>query len=241
MVVRPKVLIVDADKEFCNYLVSLLLSNEYEPMVAHSVEAAMDIISSHCPDITILNPDLPDMDGLRIVLAVRTWSLMPILVLTEQDTLERKIKALEGGADDYLIKPCADEELLVRMRMAFRHTRMQESNLEFVNQGIIRIGDLLIDYNKYRVYVDGVDAHLTQNEYRMVAMLARYAGTVIKYKQIMRELWGPNSDEDDNQILRVNMTNIRKKLGTKTYIYTENGVGYRMVNNEEFEIENYKE
>ena len=238
--VRQKVLIVDSDKNFCNYLSSLLSANEYEPMEAHSVEAAMGIVSSHCPDLTILNPELPDMDGMRIISAVRAWSLMPIILLTEQKEESRKVKAMDSGADDYIVKPCGDEELLARMRMAFRHTRMMESNLEFVNKGIIRIGDLLIDYNKYRVYVDGVDARLTQNEYRMVAMLAKYAGNVITYEKIMRELWGPNSDEDDNQILRVNMTNIRRKLGTKTYIYTENGVGYRMINNEEFEEEQKK-
>ena len=122
------------------------------------------------------------------------------------------------------------------MRAAVRHTRTASGDLQFVNSGKIVIGHLTVDYDKYRVYVDGNDAGLTQNEFRLVGLLARYNGKVLDYERVMQELWGPNAG-DDNQILRVNMANIRRKIEDDAlqpkYLFTENGVGYRMVSQEE--------
>ena len=142
------------------------------------------------------------------------------------------MEALDAGADDYLTKPFGTSELLARIRAALRHTRTAASSGSVRDSGVIEVGDLVIDYDKRRVFVKGIDARLTQNEYRIVALLGRFAGRVLTYDYLIRELWGPSAS-GDNQILRVNMANIRRKIeknpATPEYIFTEVGVGYRMI------------
>ena len=236
MTIKQKILIVDNDKEFCAYLSDLMSENQYEPLVVHTGDEAMSMITSHCPEMILLEQDLPDMDGIKILKSVREWSKMPIIILSRRTAEEDKVLALDSGADDYVAKTCGTQELLARMRSGFRHTRTDSEDLQFANEGKIIIGDMLIDYNRYRVYMEGNDAGLTQNEFRLVALLGKYAGKVLTYEWIMKELWGPNAGYD-NQILRVNMTNIRRKIdddpNDPKYLFTENGVGYRMVTKEE--------
>ena len=236
MTIRQKALIADADKGYCEELSMLLSENGYEVHIAHTGAETLRMISSHCPEIVLLNLVLPDMDGIDILREVRSWSVMPMIIISRNAEEQSIVKALDQGADDYVTRQCGALELLARMRAAIRHTRTINGDLQFANEGRIVLGGLSIDYNKYRVYVDGEDAGLTQNEFRMVALLGRYAGSVLTYERIIRELWGPNAG-GDNQILRVNMTNIRKKIGELSgetkYIYTENGIGYRMISKEE--------
>ena len=146
------------------------------------------------------------------------------------------MEALDLGADDYITKPFGTSELLARIRMALRHTQTMSQNEQIARTGCFRSGGLTIDYNKYRVYVDGVDAQLTQSEYRIVALLGKHAGRVLTYDYLMKQLWGPNSS-GDNKILRVNMAKIRRKIEKKPsqpkYIFTETGVGYRMAEEDE--------
>ena len=143
--------------------------------------------------------------------------------------------ALDAGADDYLTKPFGTSELLARIRTAIRHTRTTEQNSSIRNSGILKVGRMTIDYDKRRVFVDGRDARLTQNEYKIVALLGRFAGKVLTYDTIIKELWGPSAG-GDNQILRVNMANIRRKIeknpATPEFIFTEVGVGYRMMDSD---------
>ena len=147
-----------------------------------------------------------------------------------------KVEAIDLGADDYITKPFGASELLARIRMALRHTQTMSQNAQIARTGQFHSGGLTIDYNKYRVYVDGVDAQLTQGEYRIVALLGKYAGRVLTYDFLMKELWGPCS-KGDNKILRVNMANIRRKIektpAQPKYIFTEVGVGYRMAEGDE--------
>ncbi len=236
MTIRQKVLLVEHDREFCAYLSAVLFDEGYEVLPATTGEEAMRMALSHCPEIILLEPDLPDMDGMEVLKSVRQWSLRPVIVLSEKSEEQMVADALDAGADDYITKPVGQIELLARMRAAIRHTRTGSGDLQFSNEGKIVIGHLTIDYNKYKVYVDETDAGLTQNEFRMVALLARYAGKVLTYEQVMQELWGPNAG-DDNQILRVNMTNIRRKIEDDAlrpkYLFTENGIGYRMISPEE--------
>ena len=129
------------------------------------------------------------------------------------------------------VKPFGTSELLARIRTAIRHTRTSLSNPEIAQSGRFTTGDLVIDYDKHQVLIHGENARLTANEYRIVSLLGKYAGKVLTYDFIIKELWGPKA-KNDNQILRVNMANIRRKIeenpGQPKYIFTEVGVGYRM-------------
>ena len=236
MSIRQKVLLAEPDKELCNSLSAMLSVHGYEVLPAASGEEAIRMALSHCPEIILLELELPDMSGMQVLDSVREWSLQPVIVLSERTEEQIVAEVLEHYADDYMVKPVRELELLARMKASVRHTRTGSGDIKFANEGKIVIGHLTIDYDKYRVYVDETDVELTQNEFRMVGLLARYAGKVITYEQVMQELWGPNAG-DDNQILRVNMTNIRRKIEDDAlkpkYLFTENGVGYRMVTKEE--------
>ena len=189
------------------------------------------MISSYCPDVVILDLGLPDMDGLEILRELRTWSSLPVVVVSARTHERDKVEALDLGADDYLTKPFGTDELLARVRTAIRHTRTTSENSEIARQGTYTVGDLVIDYNKHQVLLGGENVHLTVNEFRIVALLGKFSGKVLTYAYIMKELWGPRADSD-NQILRVNMANIRRKIeknpAEPQYIFTEAGVGYRM-------------
>ena len=172
------------------------------------------------------------MDGMQIIEAVRQWTQLPILVVSARSHERDKVMALEKGADDYITKPFGAAELLARIRVAIRHSRNGIGSGNIAKSGKFIAGDLTIDYDKHQVLVSGENAHLTQNEFRIVALLGKCAGKVLTYDFIMKELWGPQS-KGNNQILRVNMANIRRKIeknpAEPQYIFTEVGVGYRMV------------
>ena len=175
---------------------------------------------------------LPDMDGMKILQGVREWSSMPVIVVSARTHERDKVEALDLGADDYITKPFGTSELLARIRTAIRHTRSGIPNQQGGQTGVFKAGGLTIDYDKHRVFIDGVDAGLTQNEYKIVSLLGKYAGKVMTYDYIIKEIWGPNM-KNDNRILRVNMANIRRKIeknpAEPQYIFTEVGVGYRIV------------
>ena len=183
------------------------------------------------PDVLLLDLGLPDMDGSEIIRSVRTWSRMPIIIISARSAEIDKAAALDMGADDYLTKPFGTVELLARIRTALRHTRTDGTSDGLAMTGEYHVGDLCIDYNKHRVFLAGEDTHLTPNEYKIVALLGRHAGQVLTYKSMMKELWGPGVG-GDNKLLRVHMANIRRKIEPNPvepqYIFTEVGVGYRM-------------
>ena len=237
MNVKDRVLVIEDEQRIEAFLVALLEANEYDVIVAHTGQEAMSLVSSHCPDLILLDLGLPDMDGIEVLRAVRRWSHMPVLVVSARTEELDKVEALDAGADDYITKPFGTAELLARIRAAIRHTRTVSANEELANSGVYQVGGLCVDYNKRRVFIDGRDANLTQNEFRLVALLGRSAGRVITYDAIMQELWGPNM-KTDNQILRVNMANIRRKIeknpADPQYIFTEARVGYRMAESGDF-------
>lgn len=232
MKIREKILIVEDEQSICNFVTAILTANDFEPLVAGSATQAKTMIASHCPDLILLDLGLPDCDGMEVLRYVRSWSRTPVIVVSARTHENDKVNALEAGADDYITKPFGTAELVARIRTAIRHTRTVSSNDGLAQTGVFRAKDLAIDYDKHRVYIRGEDAHLTQNEFRIVALLGRYAGKVLTYDIIIRELWGPQA-KSSNQILRVNMANIRRKLeknpAEPEYIFTEAGVGYRMV------------
>ena len=231
MNIREKILIVEDEKSIAHFISTILNSNDYETLLARSGSEAKTMISSHCPDLVILDLGLPDMDGIDVLRELRSWSSLPVVVVSARHHEHDKVEALDYGADDYLVKPFGTSELLARIRTAIRHTRTTLSNAQIAQSGKFVTGDLTIDYDKHQVLMNGENAGLTVNEYKIVALLGKYAGKVLTYDFIIRELWGPKA-KTDNQILRVNMANIRRKIeptpGNPQYIFTEVGVGYRM-------------
>ena len=232
MEIRDRVLVIEDDKSIRNFLRAILEANNYDVLMASSGTEAYSMITSQCPDVVILDLGLPDMDGMEILKNVREWSTMPVLVVSARSHEKDKVRALDLGADDYITKPFGTSELLARVRTAIRHTRTSCMNAEMAKTGTFVVAGLTIDYDKHRVFVDGKDAGLTQNEFKLVALLGKFAGRVLTYDYIIKEIWGPNM-KNDNQILRVNMANIRRKIeenpAQPKYIFTEVGVGYRMI------------
>ena len=232
MELKDKILVVEDDQNICNVITTVLGNNRYEVLVAKNGSQALTLISSHCPDLILLDLGLPDMDGLEIIRSVRTWSHMPIVVVSARAHEQEKVQALDMGADDYITKPFGASELLARIRTALRHTHTSNVGAQIAQTGKFEVGELMIDYDKRQVSVKGQSVHLTPNEYKILALLGKNAGRVLTYDTIIRELWGPGT-KSDNQILRVNMANIRRKIeenpGEPRYVFTEAGVGYRMV------------
>lgn len=232
MEIKDRVLIVEDDKSIRNFIRAILEANNYDVIIANTGAEAYSLITSRCPDLVILDLGLPDMDGVKILKQVREWSAMPIIVVSARTHEKDKVEALDLGADDYITKPFGTSELLARIRTAIRHSRSTYLSPDGRPSGTFSAGGLVIDYDKHRVFVDGSDANLTQNEFRLVGLLGKYAGKVLTYDFLIREIWGPNM-ENNNRILRVNMANIRRKLeknpAQPRYIFTEVGVGYRML------------
>ena len=232
MNIREKILVVEDEKSISRFISTILNTNGYEAMQARSGQEALSMIASHCPYLIIPDLGLPDMDGMDILRQLRSWTSLPVVVVSARTDESEKVRALDEGADDYITKPFGTSELLARIRTAIRHTRTTGGNPLIAKENKFRAQGLLIDYDKYRVYVDGRDANLTQNEFKLVALLGRYAGRVLTYDYLIREIWGPHKTYD-NQILRVNMANFRRKIEKNPaephYIFTEVGVGYRMI------------
>ena len=230
------IVIVEDEYNISSFVSAVLQANGFDTMVARNGAEAIILITSHCPDLVLLDLGLPDMDGQGIIENVRGWSNVPIIVVSARTRERDKVMALESGADDYITKPFGTSELLARIRTALRHVQLREGEQAQRQTGVFHTGDLEVDYDKRRVYVNGEDAHLTQNEYKIVSLLSKYSGRVLTYDSIIKHIWGPNAKQG-NQILRVNMANIRRKIEPSTaeprYIMTEMGVGYRMAEGED--------
>ena len=217
MKLKDKVLVVEDEQNISNFISTVLTANDFDVLVAQTGAEAVSMITSHCPDLIILDLGLPEMDGLNILKEVRSWSSLPIIVVSARTHEHDKVMALDLGADDYIEKPFGTSELLARIRTAIRHTRTPLDNNEIAQSGKFTVKDLTIDY------------------FKIVALLGKYAGKVLTYDYLIKQIWGPKA-KADNQILRVNMANIRRKIeknpASPEYIFTEIGVGYRMLEND---------
>ena len=229
-----KVLIVEDEANICSFIETLLTTNEYQVLVAHTCTMGLTMFASHNPDLVILDLGLPDRDGLELIRTVRQKYMTPIIVLSARTDEMDKIEALDLGANDYITKPFGTGELLARVRVALRLSRLGTAagavpGGEFCAQG------LRINYDRRKVFVDGQEVRLTQTEYNIVAFLSQHAGRVMTYAAIVRAIWG-DTDVGSTKKLQVNMANIRKKLGSRPgsnpYILNELGVGYRMIDEE---------
>ena len=155
MKIKDKVLIVEDEQSISSFISMILTANGYDTIIVNTGEEALTMISSHCPDLIVLDLGLPDMDGLEVLRSVRKWSSLPIVVVSARNHERDKVEALDYGADDYLVKPFGTSELLARIRTAIRHTRTSLSNPEIAQSGRFTTGDLVIDYDKNQVLIHG--------------------------------------------------------------------------------------
>lgn len=231
---KLSILLVEDEKNICDFISTSLSAQDYRISTAHTGKEALPIITSQCPDLILLDLGLPDMDGMEIIRQVRTWSSVPIIVLSARTQEQEKVRALDLGADDYLTKPISTSELLARIRTALRHSNRLNTDSPLYKRPFHAKG-LTIDFEKHLVSVDGKDVHLTQIEFKIISLLAQNSGRVMTYDTIISNIWGPYAD-DDNSILRVNMAHIRRKLeqnpAEPQYVFTEIGIGYRMIEDE---------
>ena len=228
---KPLILVVEDDKSVNNLITTILKTHDYRYLTAVNGASAVIEASSHNPEIVLLDLGLPDTDGVEVIKKIRSWSNMPIIVISARNEDKDKIEALDAGADDYLTKPFSVDELLARLRVVTRrlsaapNQTMEEASV-FVN------GALRIDYAAGCAYLDGKELHLTPIEYKLLCLLAKNVGKVLTHTFIMQNIWG-NSGSDDIASLRVFMATLRKKLekepGSPQYIQTHIGVGYRML------------
>ena len=225
-----KVLVVEDEANICSFIETLLETNGYQALVAHTCSMGLTLFASHNPDLVILDLGLPDRDGLELIRTVRQKYMTPIVVLSARTTEQDKIEALDLGANDYVTKPFGTGELLARVRATLRVNRY--STAGNLPTGTFTAQDLEINYERRKVFVAGQEIKLTQTEYNIVAFLSEHAGRVMTYAAIVRAIWG-DTDCGSTKKLQVNMANIRKKLGSRpgsnNYILNELGVGYRMI------------
>ena len=228
---KPLILVVEDDAAIRNLITTTLRANEYRHLVAPTGETALLEAASHNPDIVLLDLGLPDVDGVQVIEKIRTWSNMPIIVISARSEDTDKIEALDAGADDYLTKPFSVEELLARLRvtqrrLSFMTAEMLAASSVFVN------GKLRVDYAGGCAYMNDQELHLTPIEYKLLCLLSKNVGKVLTHTFLTQNIWG-RSWENDIASLRVFMATLRKKLeiepDSPQYIQTHIGVGYRMM------------
>ena len=225
---KPLTLVVEDDSTVRNLITTTLKSNEYRFITAPTGEEAIAAATTQQPDIVFLDLGLPDMDGIEIIKRIRTWSQMPIIVISARSEDGDKVAALDAGADDYLTKPFSVTELLARLRVAQRRIAVAVSNS---TDSIFRNGNLTIDYGAGCVTLGGEEMRLTPTEYKLLCLLAKDAGKVLTHTYLTGKIWG-SSWESDMASLRVHMATLRKKLEKDSqtqYIQTHIGIGYRML------------
>jgi two-component system, OmpR family, KDP operon response regulator KdpE len=221
---KPVALIIDDEVQIRRLLRVVLEAENYQTHEAETGQQGLIEIASRRPDIILLDLGLPDLDGLEVLKRLREWSEAPVLVLSVRDDEEGKVAALDAGAEDYVTKPFSTPELLARLRAAQRKTRPEEEI------SVFKSGDLIVDLTARVVTRAGHEIKLTATEYALLRLFVRHAGRILTHRQILREIWGPKSEEH-RQYLRVYVTHLRQKIeadSTKPrLIKTEPGIGYR--------------
>ncbi len=228
---KPLILVVEDDPAVRNLIATTLETNNYRFHTVPNGEQAILEASSHNPDIVLLDLGLPDIDGIEIIQKIRSWSQMPIIVISARSEDTDKIDALDAGADDYLTKPFSVEELLARLRVTLRRLSYIRSTAESESSVFVN-GEIEIDYAAGCVFFNHHELHLTPIEYKLLTLLARNVGKVLTYTFITQSIWG-SAWENDVASLRVFMATLRKKIesdpSSPQYIQTHIGVGYRML------------
>ena len=228
---NPVVLVIEDDAPVRNLIVTTLKTHDYRYLTAKTGAEAVMMASSHNPDVLFLDLGLPDMDGIDVIRQVRSWSNMPIIVISARSDDADKIDALDAGADDYLTKPFSVEELLARLRVTIRRLALI-GNETGTDRSVYTNGKLVIDYSAGVASLGGEELKLTSMEYKLLCILARNTGKVLTHTYITQSIWGRNWDSDIAS-LRVFMATLRKKIepdpDSPKYIQTHIGIGYRML------------
>ncbi|CAG0953723.1 KDP operon transcriptional regulatory protein KdpE [Burkholderiales bacterium] len=223
---RPTILLVEDEPEIRQFLRASLTSEGYRVVESATGRRGSIDAASHKPDLAVVDLGLPDMDGVAVIRHIRTWSPMPVIVLSARMHERGKLEAFEAGADDYVTKPFGIGELIARIRVALRHAvRMRDG------EQVVVLDDATIDLERRLAHRKGVPIRLTPLEFRLVATLAKHMGMVVTHRQLLREVWGPTHD-DDTHYLRVYVKQLREKLeidpAQPRHFLTELGVGYRL-------------
>jgi len=221
---QPLVLIIDDEQQMRRLLKMTIESGGYKYCEAENGEMGLMEAVQKKPDAIVLDLGLPDKDGVKVLKELREWSKVPVLILSVRDDEKQKVAALDAGADDYVTKPFGQEELLARLRVLLRHSPEKTDLPIFDNAG------LTVDFTQRQVLLKGKEIKLTVIEYSLLKLLIQHIGKVLTHRQILREVWGPNSEERI-QYLRVYVTHLRQKIESDPdkprRIKTESGVGYR--------------
>ncbi len=227
---KPLILIVEDDPPIRNLISVALETHDYRFLSASSGGTAIMEATSHNPDIMLLDLGLPDLDGVEVIRKIRSWSNLPIIVISARSDDSDKIEALDAGADDYLTKPFSVDELLARLRVTIR--RLNQTQNDSQETSVFINGPLRIDYAAGCVFLSEKELHLTPIEYKLLCVLARNCGKVLTHKFITQQVWG-TAWENNVASLRVFMATLRKKLEAsqdgQAFIQTHVGIGYRMI------------
>ena len=224
------ILVTEDDAPVRNLITTTLRANDYRYITAETGESAVAEAASRNPDIILLDLGLPDIDGEEVIGKIRSWSNVPIIVISARSEDSDKINALDAGADDYLTKPFSVEELLARLRVTQRRLALMAESQP--RQSAYENGPLRIDYVSGCAFLNEEELHLTPIEYRLLSLLAAHTGKVLTHRFILQKVWG-SSWENDVGSLRVYMATLRRKLekgaDAPRFIQTHIGIGYRMM------------
>jgi len=218
-----RVLAIDDDKALLRALRVALSAKGHEVLVAATAEEGLSSLALRAPDVVVLDLGLPDLDGLEVVRRIRSWSEVPVIVLSARALEDRKVAALDGGANDYVTKPFGTAELEARIRTALRHVAQPV----VPDDGTLTVGPIVLDLVHYQASVEGELVELTAKEFELLAFLARHAGKTCTHQMVLRQVWG-DSYGDEADYLRVYIYRLRKKLGEKggPMLRTSPGIGY---------------
>ncbi len=223
----PRILIIEDEQEIRRFLRVSLGSHGYRLTESDTGREGVMQAATQQPDLIILDLGLPDIDGMEVIRQVRDWSPMPIIILSARGQEHEKVQALDAGADDYITKPFSVGELVARIRVALRHASQGTE----AGEPVFTLDGLRVDLARRQVFVEQEEIHLTPIEYRLLTTMIRYAGRVITHRQLLKEVWGPDS-VFETHYLRVYMAQLRRKIESDParprFLLTEPGVGYRL-------------
>jgi two-component system KDP operon response regulator KdpE len=228
LVQDPKILVIEDEQEIRRFLRASLANHGYCLIESETGQRGLDLIADEHPDLVLLDLGLPDTDGLTVIRRLRGWSQVPVIVLSARGREADKVKALDAGADDYLTKPFSVVELQARIRVALRHATQDQDE---AGEPTFTLGHLRVDLDRRQVFVGEKEVHLTPIEYRILTTLIKHSGKVVTHRQLLKEVWGPDS-VFENHYLRVYMTHLRRKIepnpAQPQFVLTDPGIGYRL-------------